>query len=56
MPHTRRSQWPSGSAQLGGLQTFAGTYLDEKVAPIPAAIEPPATHFSGRPARRRPVT
>ena len=33
VPHTCRSQYPSGSAQLGGKQPFAGTDVGAGVAP-----------------------
>jgi len=33
MPHTRRSRSRLGSAQLGGLPTFAARLSDDKVAP-----------------------
>ena len=33
MPHICRSRYPPGSAQLGGLLTFAGARSGDKVAP-----------------------
>jgi len=36
LPHTCRSPYPPGSAQLGGFMTLAATRLGRKVAPISA--------------------
>jgi hypothetical protein len=34
MPHTCRSRYPSGAAQLGGNRSFADTRRGDRVAPI----------------------
>jgi len=36
-PHTCRSHCPSGSAQLGGLPTFAGICSGDEIAPTPVS-------------------